>query len=426
MEGGEGWGVVTSPPLSPFALKPRGKIMKEVKLPPEGQEPDQRFLAQVKKRFEWALTFLIVRYGFVHQVLSMMTKAPSLKIDTMGVCVLSGARFELRYNPYFVDALTDEELIYVFYHEVMHVVLHHCTSRKFPNHEAGNIAHDLAANEIIPENAGSCERPKDKSGEVGTFVSILQKHFPDIKEKQTCEWYYSFLRDKSKENGGKGDENDKGRELDDHGGWKEDEIASERIRAKVKEIERNNLWGDLSETEKELIKAAQVRRINWRNLIRRFLGNHVWSSREATRKRPNRRMGYIYAGSKRLFVDKALVAVDTSGSVPNELLQMFLGVINGMLDFIPIDLMQFDADKTEGPITFDRRKVNYTFKGRGGTNFEPIMQAVKEKRYKTVVILTDGCAPAPSKPHADVVWVLPPGCTPPVDWGKRIHMDAFA
>lgn len=411
--------------------------MNKPKEIPEGHKPDPRFLAQIKKRFEWALTFLIVRYGFVHQVLSMMTKTVSLQVPTMGVYVRSGARFELLYNPYFVDGLSDEELVFVFYHEVMHVVLHHCTSRKFPNPELGNIADDLAVNEIIPVNPGSCEGPTLDGEAVGAFVQSYRKTYSDLREKQTAEWYYSFLMEESKKqsengsgkngsgkNGGKkpGSDGSNGR-IDDHGGWKEDEVAAERIRAKIKEIDRSNTWGDLSESSKELIRAAQVRRINWRNLIRRFLGNHAWSAKEYTRKRPNRRMGYIYAGSKRLFVDKTLVAIDTSGSVGSDLLSKFLAVVNGMLDFMPIDMMQFDAAKTAGPVSFDKRKVDYTFKGRGGTNFEPIMQVVKEKRYRSVVILTDGAAPAPSKPHADVLWVLPPGCVPPVDWGKRIHMD---
>lgn len=409
----------------------RGKrVMNKIKEVPEGQKPDPRFLAQIKKRFEWALTFLIVRYGFVHQVLSMMTKSPSLLVPTMGVYVRSGARFELLYNPCFVEALSDEELVYVFYHEVMHVVLHHCTSRKFPDKSLGNIADDLAVNELIPINPGSCEIPTLNGKPVGAFVRTYQKDDPNIREKQTAEWYYSFLMEKAKQQNGCGSENDskdkkpgEGNQIDTHDGWKEDEVAAERIRAKIKEIDRSNTWGDLSESSKELIRAAQIRRINWRNLIRRFLGNHAWSAKEYTRKRPNRRMGYIYAGSKRLFVDKTLVAVDTSGSVNPDLLSKFLAVVNGMLDFMPIDMMQFDADKTEGPVSFDKRKVDYTFKGRGGTNFEPIMQVVKEKRYRSVIILTDGCAPAPSKPHADVLWVLPPGYVPPVDWGKRIHMD---
>jgi hypothetical protein len=37
-----------------------------------------------------------------------------------------------------------------------------------------------------------------------------------------------------------------------------------------------------------------------------------------------------------------------------------------------------------------------------------------ERRYRSLLILTDGCAAAPTKPPATrVVWVLPEGCEPP-------------
>jgi hypothetical protein len=39
------------------------------------------------------------------------------------------------------------------------------------------------------------------------------------------------------------------------------------------------------------------------------------------------------------------------------------------------------------------------------------------------VILTDGAAAECLKPKAQVVWVLPEGNSPPVEWGKRIHMS---
>lgn len=398
---------------------------------------DPVVVEKVKKRLEWACTFLIVRYGFVHQILAMMTKTPSNMTLTMGVRVLSGGKFELIYNPYFVDGLKDEELVYVFYHEILHLALHHCTSRNFDDKDIGNIAHDLAVNELIPVNPGSCEPPRDKNGNLeGAFVSEFKKQFKGIKEKQTCEYYYDFLKDKQKKATGKGQGQGKGKgqdqtqgqgkgkhDFDDHGGWKEDEVADERVRARIKEIDQGDLWGDVTGANREVILAAQVRKINWRNLVRRFLGNHSWKDREATRKRPNRRMGYEFSGTRRLYVDRHLVAVDTSGSIDSELLSQFLSIVNSMLDYMPIDLMQFDAEKTAGPVPFDRRKVQYEFTGRGGTCFEPVMQVAKERHYKSLSIITDGCADVCSKPSADVLWVLPKGCKPPVDWGKRIYME---
>ena len=403
---------------------------------------DQSLVSKALKRFEWLISFLICRFGFVHQILGMMTKHASADIPTMGVRVSSGARFELYYNPAFMETLSDEEATFIMYHEVLHLALHHCTSRRFDNLTLGNIACDLAVNELIPVIKGSCERPVDEKGkEIGMFVDTLRntehkgkKIYKDIKNKQSAEWYYDFLmKHAPKENKGSGSgdgsgdgkEKDKGsgKEMDDHGGWSENEVADEKVRAKVSEISKKDMWGTVSAGDKELIMAAQTKKINWSNLLKRFIGNMVWKERETTRKRPNRRTGWVHPGYKKIHVDRHLVAVDTSGSVDSNLLSRFLTTINNMSEFAPIDLVQFDWAKTDGPHPWDKRRNKFEFSGRGGTNFQPVMDIVKERKYKSVVILTDGEASAPTKPHARVVWVLPKGCEPPVEWGQRIYME---
>lgn len=411
------------------------------------KEIDPEVAHKAKERLEWLVGFMVVRYHFVYRILGMMTKVPRPGMGTMGVRVLSGGHFELSYDPVFVQTLSDEALTYVFYHEVLHLALHHCTTRKFDDHNLGNIAHDLAANELIPVIAGSCEPPHDEKGNLmGCFVSELKKQemFKDIEEKQTSEWYYDYLKKKQKEmpqvsiampGQGEGDDqsgegNDQtngnqaalGKAFDDHGDWKEDEVADERVRAKIGEIAKNNLWGNMSATDKERILAAQVARINWRSLLKRFYGNQVWHECEATRKRPNRRTGLVHPGRKKVTVDRHLVAVDTSGST-YELLDQFLGVLNQMVDYVPIDVMQFDCQKTEDPKPFNKRRKEFDFIGLGGTNFNPVIETADKYRYKSVVIVTDGEAPAPPTPKsAKVAWVLPEGKNPPVEWGTRIHM----
>jgi len=413
---------------------------------------DQEKIKQAEKRFEWLISFLICRFKFVHHILGVMTKEATMRVPTMGVHVTEDGKFKLFFNPVFVDSLTDQELTYVLFHEVMHLSLHHCTSRMLieiadKKHmtqeekamfDIAKVAYDLAVNELIPVN-DACQPPRDEKGELeGCFVSEMKKDkkFNDIEERQTAEWYYQYLRDKAppgggggaggpgksgKQSGSQADGDPQG--FDDHDGWKEHETADERVRAKIREVDQNDLWGDMSSTQKELILAAQVRKINWRNKIRTFFGNLAWKFRQSTRKRPDRRYGYMFPGKKKLFVDRWLVAADTSGSVDADLLAQWLGVVNQLADEFPIDFMQFDCEKTEEPWPFDKKKLRLEFKGRGGTDFQPVMDIVEKCRYKGVMILTDGEAAAPTKPKvAKVLWVLPAGHNPPVDWGIRVHL----
>ncbi len=395
-------------------------------------------LIQTEKRYKWLITFLICRFKFVHHILSIMTKESSYTIPTMGVIVTDEGKFSLIYNPLFVFSLTDQELTYVFFHEILHLVLHHCTMRQMVEIKdkkrmtqeeknsfiLANKAHDLAVNELIPINE-ACQPPKDKDNKlVGQHVSEYkkEKEYSDIEEKQTSEWYYLYLQKKQKKNKNKKKNVGYGN-FDDHGNWKEHETADERVRAKIKEIDQNELWGDMSSTQKELILAAQVRRINWKNKIRTFFGNLAWKHRQSTRKRPDKRYGYMFPGKKKLFVDRWLIAADTSGSIDADLLGQWLGVINQLADEFPIDFMQFDYEKTQDPIPYEKKKPKLEFKGRGGTSFQPVIDIVEKKKYKGIMILTDGEASAPTKPKmAKVLWVLPAGHNPPVNWGQIVHL----
>ena len=394
--------------------------------------PDPELVYKANKRFEWLVGFMICRFKFIHSMLGMMIKSPSMDLETMGVLVTSSGKFHLHYNPPWTNGLTDAELTYVFYHEVLHLALHHCTRRALATEardkDLANVAHDLAVNELIPEN-DACQKPRDKDGKLkGCFVSELkkQKEYADIEERQTAEWYYDYLKSKQKKQGGGGSGGDvPGNGMfDDHGSWGEHELADEKISQKIKDIDQQNLWGDMSATQKELILAAQVRKINWRSYIRNWVGNIVWKDRIPTRKRPNRRTGMIHPGYKRSYADKGLVTGDTSGSVGSDLLAEYVGVLNQLVETLPIDFAQCDAGVTEQPHPYDRRKDKIEFTGRGGTDFQPIIDMVDRGGYRWAIIMTDGECSAPTKPiRAKVLWVLPPNHNPPCEWGDRVHLQ---
>jgi len=364
-----------------------------------------------------------------------MYKRPNDNVPTMGVRVTDDGKFEMVYNPAFVDGLTDAEATFCFYHEVLHLALLHCTKRRLGEKELANIAMDLAVNDLIPVVSGACEYPVDKNGKIWILLpDELRKEemYSDILNKQTPEWYYDYLLKKRKEQKDKGGSGDKGEgdplegkgSFDDHEGWKEHEVANERAKAKIREVQNMDTWGDVSQTTRELIMAAQIRKINWRQLIRVWFGNYADKTRRFTRKKPNRRTGFIHPGSTRNFVDKFLVAVDTSGSVDPDLLSEFIGVLNQLIEYLPIDLMQFDCDKTQDPHPYEKRMNKIEFHGRGGTNFQPVIDIVNKRHYKGVLILTDGEASEPTRPtKAQVLWVLPVGHNPPCSWGTVVHMQ---
>jgi predicted metal-dependent peptidase len=69
--------------------------------------------------------------------------------------------------------------------------------------------------------------------------------------------------------------------------------------------------------------------------------------------------------------------------------------------------------------------MSYEFTGRGGTDFAPICKLAEQKRYQSLIILTDGYATAPERPQyvKDVLWVLCEGGKSPVDWGTSVMIE---
>jgi predicted metal-dependent peptidase len=400
------------------------------------------------KTIDWACSFLVLTYHFVHHILAMARKTETPDIQTIGVRVSSSGKISLGYNAEFVSSLKDTELIYVLYHEALHVMFHHCTHRRImPDMGLWNTCCDLAINELIPNDKGLCTRPKE-----GCFVDELKKKDPRCKtleNRQTAEYYYDFL---SKLNEGKGkggkssdgegseDSEDKdsldkpedsqdnyGKPIDDHDGWGNHEIADEHVRQKVNEIDKRELWGNVSSADKEMILAAQIIKINWRSKIKVWFGNHTWQDRMPTRKKPNRRTGYMHPGYKKSYRDKYLVVADTSGSICEKWLGQWVGVLNQLVEHIPLDFMQCDCEIQTQPRPYDRRKLSIEFSGRGGTDFQPIFNLATERHYKGLMVLTDGCADKPTEPRGmHVLWVMPEGMTPPVEWGDRVYLNQYS
>ena len=413
------------------------------------------------ERWDWLLSSLVLDDMFVHEMLMIMDKKaisgdPNMK--TMGVC-MKDSRIQLVYNPKFVAMCSDAEVRYVLKHETLHVAMHHITTRISEDpkeQQLWNIAADLAINCLITEN-GTCSPPIRKDPKTGkeVFGPQLPKNY-GFPEKLSMEQYVQLLREKFGKdqkqqqgqgqpqqgqgqgqcqpdpNGqpGQGDPKDDGDPFsggfDDHTGWKESEIGDELIRQKIEQMaSQSTSWGNMSSDTKEMILAAQQSKVPWTKILRHYIGHIMTTNYQSTFKRPNKRYGYPFCGKKRAHTDRKLVGIDTSGSVPAAALAQFLTEINKLCEVQPVDVALFDADITQMPKPFDKRKTSYEFSGRGGTSFDPICKLAEKMRYQSLIILTDGYAPAPERPQyvKDIIWVLTPDGKAPVDWGTQVTID---
>lgn len=110
------------------------------------------------------------------------------------------------------------------------------------------------------------------------------------------------------------------------------------------------------------------------------------------------------------------VAVDTSGSIDNEQLRMFLSEVQGILNAYPhlqCDLYYADAE-AYGPYPLNPDSIIPSPKSGGGTSFVPFFTKVQEGwdgiTGEVCIYLTDGYGTFPEQPpQLPVLWVVTPG-----------------
>lgn len=340
-------------------------------------------------------------YGTVFLYLNKMEKK---EIQTMAVGVTRSVDLALYYNPDFVKSLSHSELRAVLKHEALHVLLHHISRTQFYNHNMKlyNMAADMAINcyiEGLPKGA------------------LYPKNF-GLPDNESSEFYYEKLKEKipppkeGQEEGdpqGSGGADGKGDLVDDHSMWGEcsDDIIKEKVRniaeQSIKAQEKKG-WGDVHGNLAQQIIAANKPVVNWKKEVRYWINQIIMMGRRSTRMRPNRRYGFTNPGSKRDYTSQILVAVDTSGSVSDQELQAFLTEINGMIDHVKVDLIQFDHGLQGEPEPFEKKRKNINIRGRGGTSFKEPIELADERKYDGLLIFTDCCAPFPPKPKCRIMW----------------------
>jgi predicted metal-dependent peptidase len=134
--------------------------------------------------------------------------------------------------------------------------------------------------------------------------------------------------------------------------------------------------------------------------------------------KPNRRFGYAVPGSKRNFTTKILIAVDTSGSMSNDDLQLAFGFIKNFFKYgiARIDVIQFDTQiYPKSLVELSKAPKEFNITGRGGTDFNEVFEYAQEKNptYDGVIIFTDGYASVPKTKwlsnnykHTKYLWCL--------------------
>ena len=302
-------------------------------------------------------------------------------------CPVRVGKGRLEYNPSLVQNMTYEDVERSFRIEMIRTLMLHPYCRK-------------------PVSCGDPACAKGSDLAISTCYSIPGMITPSqcgLPEGQHYEWYAYRCVGNNPVSPIPQDSDDGRAEL-----WEEDQWMQEGIRQAVEQI---SSWGSLPGELVDKIQAALKPKLDYRKVLSGFRSSILCSKRRLTRMRPNRRSGFQYMGSIRQLRTNYLVAVDVSGSVSDDDLKFFFSTINRFFKYgvEKIDALTFDTSPGE-PVTLTRAMAEFKVKGRGGTNFQPVVDYMAEhSEYDGLIIFTDGYAPKPEVParlKGRLLWIL--------------------
>ncbi|TWT89310.1 DUF2201 family putative metallopeptidase [Neorhodopirellula pilleata] len=200
--------------------------------------------------------------------------------------------------------------------------------------------------------------------------------------------------------------------------WDADDLAQEEISIAIQEASQGDRWGTLGGFAKEQLRATLRPPLDYRGVLRQFRQSVLSVDRRLTRMKPSRRYGFAQMGSRYDFTTSLLFAVDVSGSMSHEVLQMGFSIINRFFQYgvRSIDVVSFDTRVISPPMTLRRAIEHIEVTGRGGTNFQCIIDLIDGRgeykpstNYDGLIVFTDGQAPIPKSPtnrRVKILWLF--------------------
>lgn len=340
---------------------------------------------------------------------SLLLFAEMISTDTISTAATNGRQIFI--NPQFFECLPLDQQEAVLLHEVLHAALLHVPRGIGRHAKRWNIAADIVINGVLAREGFAL--PKD-SVRAQALERFSVEEVYDLLEKPP--WGEQDLRLESQDlliQEGMGNE---GAPMTGNLGQEQMRAMEAYWRSALEQagiMAETLLQGSLPASlhrELETLKAGQL---NWRHYLWRYLVRTPIDFRDFDRRFVGKR---IYLETLEGETVSVAVAVDTSGSISNEQIQLFLSEVQNILLAYPhlvCHLYYVDA-ALHGPYVLTGYAELPTPIGGGGTDFRPfftqLTQDYSPGTTTVAIYLTDGYGYFPSQPPPfPVLWVITPG-----------------
>lgn len=404
-------------------------------------------IANDPERYLGSLSYQLSRTDqYMMGPMAQMTKVERKKLD---VAARLGPRRTIEYNFEKLKAMGTDDGMTQLQGLIMHQALLHMDRKRqitgglpmFQPH--ANLAAELSTWHKFEHTVGQGRKVSD--------------HFPKpnhfgFGDGLSMEEYFKLLVKKSppKESGGGKDqsENDATKGLAEKLGGKHakdyhqqdydtwSQVSTSQQQAMQDRVERElepwvkargdkagnlaRLLEDLRETKKE----------KWFDLVRNVIGQRFASSSSSRRsmKRPSRRLGLPNPGRVSGRKGSVAVALDTSGSISDVEMKIFMSKLWGLLKSYERDLTVIVCDCAIHTVkvvrSFEDIKT-IDMKGGGGTSSRPVFEYLETHPFDMLVYLTDLFIDFPEEPpkNLEVIWAVINNEEGQAPFGRTFHIE---
>lgn len=380
---------------------------------------------------------LLMSNAFFGQVACQLNLIQENRLPTAAV---DGRNFY--YNTDFIKSLSRSERVFLFAHEIMHCAMDHMTRRNERYPQYWNMAADYVINHILTRDG------------VGTMpkIGLYDKRFADmtteqvydilVKEKPPVKLTLDFHIDMSGQKDGEGGQSITGnngevklpKDLADKLGPTAAKELAEEIKSKIMSVAMGQQAGKLPGEIARMLSDILEPKISWRDLLDLTMKSLVKIDR--TFLRPNRKTlhtGIILPGMVPEETVNVCIAIDCSGSIDKDTLNMFLSEIYGLTEqfnTFKIKVWAFDT-KVSDVKDFDENNgdeiPDYQTSAGGGTAIAENWEFMKREGIEPekFIIFTDGYDSSFGDPnYCDTVWIIFNNPNFQFPHGIGAHMDS--
>lgn len=375
----------------------------------------------------------------------------------------------IRYNPDFIDSLTESQVAGLLVHEVLHPALGHL--HRLPRNQEGNVAGDYAINNFMDNynkgsrmgklelpDGGCIDHSFDDMSAEQILAELRRRQPPPPPEPDTPTPPESgsdpgnSSGTPSNDGGGKPDPNSKGTGKPDpdaprtkeQGGWGEfeeqaagdngespEEMNSEWERRVIQAATAAKMQGRVPDCVEALVSNLVDAKIPWQHVLNRFVeetsyNDYSWNN-------PDRRFlpdDIILPDLHDETLGEIVVAVDTSGSIYGvpQVVGSFQNEINSLVERCrpsKLHVIQCDARITDAQEYTDGKPIELNLKGGGGTDFRPIGEYIAKHNInpRVCIYLTDLEGAFPEVPWSfPTIWCVYNNERLTAPFGDTIHI----